>query len=106
VGFRPVLPFDARLTKTVKLRTTPQLWVVMRAHAYERQVSVNRLVVDILQLWASEKTDPTDPLYAPEHIGVRVPGEPHERYAGYVESLRFGDAAPPVGSDPLWHDET
>lgn len=53
-----------------KLRMTPELYQVLRRHAFERDVSTARLINDILQFWAFIMTPSDDPMFDPATTGT------------------------------------
>lgn len=98
------------LSQVVKLRMRPQVYAYLRAHAYERRISTNLLINDLLQCWVASITDETDSAFAPAQMGFRLPTLPPERYAGYVASLGFdpetlaNDQAPALAGDRIWKE--
>lgn len=61
----------------------------LRRHAFERNVSMNKLVSDVLSLWVLAATDPTDPMFSPRSMPFPLPEHPTGDYPEYVESLVF-----------------
>jgi len=79
----------ARPERSFNLRLEPTIHLAVRRRAFEREVSMNQLVADILCLWLLATPDPGDERYGP------LP-QPQERYPGYLESLIF-TMPPPRG---------
>ncbi len=61
----------------------------LRLHAFERNVSLNQLMSDILSLWCLAATDPSDPAFSPARMGGESVVMPEEHYKGYRDSLVF-----------------
>jgi hypothetical protein len=80
---------QARVERNYNLRLPPSVYELIRRHAFERNRSMNALIVDVLRLWVIAATDPTDPFFAPETLGVTPAEPPEEVYPGYTESLVF-----------------
>jgi len=72
------------------IRMSPALHEALRRHAFERGVSVARLVNDVLGIWCNAATDPSDPLFSGP-MGAKLPSMPTEEFAypGYLDSLVF-----------------
>jgi len=70
------------------LRVPVALGEYLRIHAvYLRDVSISRLVRDILTLWVISMTDTKDPVFDPRRVGVALPAFTGQPKAGYLESL-------------------
>ena len=75
--------------RSYNLRLNPVLYAAIRRHAFEREVSMNEMVSDILRLWLVAATDRTDPYFTSGRLGGAFPEPPPERYPGYLEGLVF-----------------
>ncbi len=75
--------------KNLVLRLPPSVYHTVRRHAFERNVSINQLITDVLSLWCIAATDPTDPFFTPKAMGYPLPDHPVEQYKGYLDSLVF-----------------
>jgi hypothetical protein len=91
----------------LSIRLAPDLAAVLRAHAFVRNVSVNKLTNDMLALLAHLITDYAHPYFHPDTLGFPPPPYPDEPRPGYFASLGFGlpsptpDAPPPSRSHGL-----
>jgi hypothetical protein len=85
----PANKIHSQALRTLTIRMPVGLHEILRRHAFERNVSANTLVSDVLTLWAYSATDPKDPIFMPRTIGVELPDMPTEegKYAGYLDSL-------------------
>jgi hypothetical protein len=78
-----------RVERNYNLRLPPSVYEVIRRHAFERNISINRLLTDVLRVWCIAATDPTDPFFTPSALGTKLPEPPEEVYPGYLDSLVF-----------------
>ena len=82
---------DAAVSTHVRLNVA--LNEHLRVHAVAlRDVSVNRLINDVLTLWVLTVTDPNDPRFSKRWLGVDRPGFASEPHEGYLASLCDDDA--------------
>jgi hypothetical protein len=91
-----------------KLRMKPELYQILRRHAFERDVSTSRLINDILQFWAYISTPVDDPMFDPAVTGVPRPAPPVEIRPGYFNTLGFmdDDQLPPISErEGHWRQE-
>ena len=77
----------APLPRDYHIRLPVSLAETMRRHAFDRNVSLTRLLTDVLTLWAITMTDPQDPVFAQARMGVPLPAFLSEPRAGYLASL-------------------
>ncbi len=78
-----------KATRAMSINAEAGLHDALRRHAFERNVSLNKLVNDILSLWVLAATDRTDPLFSPRSLPFPLPEMPTGPYPEYVESLVF-----------------
>lgn len=83
------MPYKAKAVRSFNLRLDTGIYEVLRRHAFERGVSLNSMLTDVLLLWCIAATDQTDPFFSPKNLGVKLPPPPEERYEGYLNSLVF-----------------
>jgi hypothetical protein len=76
-------------TEVLFLRIDPGLNAALRRHAWERQVSKERLCEDLLRSWVLAVTDPDDTTFSPQKMGVPMPKPipADRRPPGYLDSL-------------------
>jgi hypothetical protein len=94
-------------TVPMSLRFKPEIWSVLRAHAYVRNVSMNKFMEDFTRAYLCYITDFNHPYFKPEATGVAPLTPPESDIPGYIESLGFvapqeGDknVAPPPSAYP------
>ena len=71
------------------LRLPPEDWAVLRAHAYQRNVTVTRLIQDVLRCYMVYITDFNHPYFTPQTLGFPPLVLPVDCKPGYLESLGF-----------------
>lgn len=77
------------MIKTLNVRLPAATHRCLRLHAFERNVSLNQLMSDVLALWCLAATDPADPQFSPARMGGETVTMPEEHYDGYRDSLVF-----------------
>jgi len=75
--------------KTLNVRLPTATHRCLRLHAFERNVSLNQLMSDVLALWCLAATDPDDPQFSSVRMGGETVRTPEEQYEGYRDSLVF-----------------
>jgi hypothetical protein len=71
------------------VRFPPDVRAVLRAHAYQRNVTVNKLINDILTCYLIYITDFNHPYFTPRALGFPPLTPPTDVVPGYLESLGF-----------------
>jgi hypothetical protein len=97
----------------MSLRFAPEIWTVLRAHAYIRNVSMNKFMEDFTRAYLCYITDFEHPYFRPDTLGVAPLKPPTSEIPGYIESLCFvqpqeGDKniPPPPSAYPNHADST
>ena len=72
----------AKAERSFNLRLDPSVHLAVRRRAFEKEVSMNQLVNDILTLWILATPDPSDSRYGPI-------SPPKEIYPGYLDEILF-----------------
>jgi hypothetical protein len=75
--------------KIITIKLPPDLFAVLNAHRYVRDVPMQWMIADILGAWAATITDYEHPIFSPETLGCDPPAMPPNRYKGYLDSLGF-----------------
>lgn len=75
--------------KTLNVRLPTGTHRCLRLHAFERNVSLNQLMSDVLALWCLAATDPDDPQFSAQRMGGETVAMPEEHHEGYRDSLVF-----------------